>query len=71
MPRRRALRSSLARSTSRPGVPDRSTCAEATPARREAFDIDELTTSPWIGLHYRYEFLLHYKHELLGPHLRR
>ena len=32
-------------------------------------DIDELITSPWIGLHYRHEFLLHYAHELLDPHL--
>jgi hypothetical protein len=30
-----------------------------------AFAIDELAASPWVGLHYRHEFLLHYKHELL------
>jgi hypothetical protein len=37
----------------RDGVPD------------PAFDIDAFDASPWIGLHYRYESLLHYSHELL------
>ena len=36
----------------------------APPPRRD-FDIDELIASPWIGLHYRHEFLLHHRHELL------
>lgn len=31
-------------------------------------NIDELCTSPWIGLHYRYEFMLHHRHELLEQH---
>ena len=34
-----------------------------------AVDIDEIVSSPWIGLHYRHEFLLHHRHERLelGP----
>lgn len=28
-------------------------------------DIDEIVASPWIGLHYRHEFLLHHRHEYL------
>ena len=28
-------------------------------------DIDEVVASPWIGLHYRHEFLLHHRHEFL------
>jgi hypothetical protein len=29
------------------------------------FGIDDYFASPWIGLHYRHEFLLHCNHELL------
>ena len=36
---------------------------EATIAH--AFGIDDYFASPWIGLHYRHEFLLHCHHELL------
>jgi hypothetical protein len=44
----------------------RATGANApTSAPALAVDIDELVTSPWIGMHYRYEFLLHHRHELL------
>ncbi|SLK14274.1 hypothetical protein [Arthrobacter sp. P2b] len=28
-------------------------------------DIDDIIASPWIGLHYKHEFLLHYRHESL------
>jgi hypothetical protein len=35
-----------------------------TVPRRET-SIDDLMTSPWIGLHFRHELLLHYKHEEL------
>lgn len=28
-------------------------------------DIDQIVASPWIGLHYRHEFLLHHRHESL------
>lgn len=31
----------------------------------QASSIDELSASPWIGMHYRHEFLLHHRHELL------
>ena len=30
-----------------------------------AADIDDIIASPWIGLHYKHEFLLHYRHESL------
>lgn len=30
-----------------------------------AADIDDVIASPWIGLHHRHEFLLHYRHESL------
>jgi hypothetical protein len=42
---------------------------EAPRAPQQVVNIDELSTSPWIGLHYRHEFLLHYRHELLEQHL--
>lgn len=32
---------------------------------REAYDIDAFAASPWIGLHYKHEFLLHHRHEHL------
>lgn len=38
---------------------------EAELRLKPAHGIDDLSASPWTGLHYRYEFLLHYKHELL------
>jgi hypothetical protein len=51
------------------GAPEQTPCAEEARAhRQDAFDIDELNASPWIGLHYRHEFLLHYSHELLEKH---
>jgi hypothetical protein len=28
-------------------------------------NIDDVVASPWMGLHYRHELLLHYKHEEL------
>ncbi|NYD79671.1 hypothetical protein BJY19_003404 [Arthrobacter cupressi] len=34
-------------------------------AYARAFGIDDFCASPWIGLHYRHEFLLHCNHELL------
>lgn len=36
-----------------------------TRAQPQDFDIDEFNSSPWTGLHYRHEFLLHHRHELL------
>lgn len=46
------------------GLPDRTSRPEA-PSPRHDFGIDELIASPWIGLHYRHEFMLHHRHELL------
>jgi hypothetical protein len=43
---------------------------EEASAPRQATNIDELCASPWIGLHYRHEFLLHHRHELLVQHLK-
>ena len=39
------------------------TCEDS--AAREIPSIDAFGASPWVGLHYRYEFLLHHRHELL------
>lgn len=36
-----------------------------TRAQPHDFDIDEFNSSPWTGLHYRHEFMLHHRHELL------
>lgn len=54
---------------SRSGVPVGNPCPEVLPPR-QPFNIDDLAASPWIGLHYRHEFLLHHRHELLEQHLR-
>lgn len=35
-------------------------------AAREIPSIDAFDASPWIGLHYRHEYLLHHRHELLA-----
>ena len=35
-------------------------------ATREFPNIDAFDAAPWIGLHYRHEFLLHHRHELLA-----
>lgn len=69
MPKRRILRNGLAHKVLQSCAPDRDAYAEDELAPRNAFDIDELTASPWIGLHFRHEFMLHYRHELLGQRL--
>jgi hypothetical protein len=38
---------------------------EAHSPSQLSLEIDEITASPWIGLHYRHEFLLHHRHEML------
>jgi hypothetical protein len=38
---------------------------EGARSPRRDTTIDDLITSPWIGLHFRHELLLHYKHEEL------
>ncbi len=43
-------------------------CREAAAVKTSlqlAADIDDVVASPWIGLHYKHVFLLHYKHESL------
>lgn len=39
--------------------------AEEKSNHRLPLFIDDICASPWIGLHYRHEFLLHLRHELL------
>lgn len=39
-------------------------------AARRTLNIDNFEASPWIGLPYRHEFLLHYRHELLEQHVQ-
>lgn len=34
-----------------------------------AAEVDDVVASPWIGLHYKHEFLLHHRHESLEPAL--
>jgi hypothetical protein len=50
------------------GVPERAPRAEKAPAPRQPVNIDDLAASPWVGLHYLHEFLLHHRHELLEQH---
>ena len=64
MPRRRLALPSGARRALQPLTPNQSAGAvEAPPAL--AFGIDDYAASPWTGLHYRHEFLLHCNHESL------
>lgn len=65
MPRRRVPLDGTPPSAFRSDAPDWTTRAEEAPAPLQAINIDEFTESPWIGLHYKHEFLLHYRHELL------
>lgn len=48
-------------------VPHSASRPEELPEPRQSIDIDEVCASPWVGLHYRHEFLLHHRHELLVP----
>jgi len=65
MPRRRVPLDSTPQRAIGTGAPDWPTRPEEAPTPLKAINIDELTESPWIGLHYKHEFLLHYRHELL------
>lgn len=62
MPRTRTASPRLVPTALPPHVPTEG--GEEAPSSR-AFGIDDYVTSPWIGLHYRHEFLLHCNHELL------
>jgi hypothetical protein len=46
-----------------PSAPPQTHQASAAP---EIPNIDAFGTSPWVGLYYRHEFLLHHRHELLA-----
>lgn len=65
MPRPRTPHNGLTQTASRLPVPDPNICAEEAPAPVQDFGIDEYFASPWIGLHYTHEFMLHHRHELL------
>lgn len=65
MPRPRAPHDVLTQTASRSPVSSQNVCPEETPVPLKDFAIDEYSASPWIGLHYRHEFMLHHRHELL------
>lgn len=51
----------VTRPTTRPSLE----AAEVKTSLQLSADIDDIIASPWIGLHYKHEFLLHYRHESL------
>lgn len=55
------LKPTVTRPTTRPGLE----VAAVNTSLQFAADIDDVIASPWIGLHYKHEFLLHYRHESL------
>lgn len=59
----RIITNSTAKKTLGAGEPVKARAV--TRAQPQDFDIDEFNSSPWTGLHYRHEFLLHHRHELL------
>jgi hypothetical protein len=64
MPRNRIALPSVVQTALPPRRPNQIMGAEEAPSR-QSFGIDDYFASPWIGLHYRHEFLLHCNHELL------
>jgi hypothetical protein len=70
MPRRRIAVHSGAQTALPPGRPNQGLGAEEA-LIAQAFGIDDYAASPWIGLHYRHELLLHCNHELLEHQQRK
>ncbi|MDR7159089.1 hypothetical protein [Arthrobacter sp. BE255] len=68
MPRRRVLPDDTSQKALPSGGPERAPLTEKASAPRQTVNIDDLAASPWVGLHYRHEFLLHHRHELLEQH---
>jgi hypothetical protein len=68
MPKRRVLHNDASQKALPPGLPEQASRAEKAPVPRQPINIDDLCVSPWVGLHYRHEFLLHHRHELLVQH---
>lgn len=68
MPRRRVFPEGTDRKTWPPAAPEGAPRTERASAPRQPVNIDDLVASPWVGLHYRHEFLLHHRHELLEQH---
>jgi hypothetical protein len=70
MPRRRIALRSAAQTPLQPHTPNQSSGVDKAPFAH-AFGIDDYAASPWLGLHYRHELMLHCNHELLEhPHRR-
>jgi hypothetical protein len=67
MLRRRVRPNMPLRQPFKSGIPNLTLSAQEAPTPRHVLGIDELAASPWIGLHYRHEFLLHHRHESLEP----
>lgn len=65
MPKHQIPPSTLARTAPQPGTPEQGTFRKKAPAQPSPFNIDDFITLPWIGLHYRHEFMLQHSHELL------
>jgi hypothetical protein len=70
MPSRQIRRDGMIRTTLRSWLPRLIPDAEEAAAPQQVINLDALHASPWVGLHYRHEFLLHYQHERLVQHLR-
>lgn len=64
MPRHRTALPSVVQTTLPPRRPSQMMGAEEAPFA-QAFGIDDYAASPWLGLHFRHELLLHCNHELL------
>jgi len=65
MPRRRVLPHTTPQYVFRSPMTDRAISETEKLAPPKAINIDDFNASPWIGLHYRHEFLLHHRHESL------
>ena len=70
MPKLRVLPDGPGQTAWRQTIPVSAPCTEEAPAPRHVVNVDDLCASPWVGLHYRHEFLLHHGHELLVQHLK-
>jgi len=64
MPRHRTAPPSVVQTALPPRRPIQMIGAQEPPFA-QAFGIDDYAASPWLGLHYRHELLLHCNHELL------
>lgn len=70
MRRHRTVLRSVVQTAVPPRRPRQGKEVDAAPLAQAFFGIDDYAASPWIGLHYRHELLLHCNHELLELHNR-